>query len=152
MMSEKLMPSACEVDVAGTVATVAAYALQLASGVPSALVDWNHNYGNDPHKCVFCHCGNWAKTYLPDIEISTAPILGSALGEENTYGALAGRTPGGGPVTFARVSTDDRHGKIVSYVGEGWLTGDPLETFGTKAVVEVRDTNPSSEARTRCDR
>lgn len=101
------------------------------------LVDWNNNYGNDPHKCVFCHCGNWAKTYLPDIEISTAPILGSALGEENTYGALAGRTPGGGPVTFARVSTDDRHGKIVSYVGEGRFTGDPLETFGTKAVVEV---------------
>jgi len=36
MMSETLMPSACEVDVAGTVAM---YALQLASGVASALVD-----------------------------------------------------------------------------------------------------------------
>ena len=134
MMSEKLMPSACEVDVAGTVAM---YALQLASGVPSALVDWNNNYGDDPNKCVFFHCGNWAKTYLPDIQISTAPILGSVLGEENTYGALAGRTPGGRPVTFARVSTDDRHGRIVSYVGEGRFTDDPLETFGTRAVVEV---------------
>ena len=64
MMSENLMPSACEVDVTGTVAM---YALQLASGVPSALVDWNNNYGDDPNKCVFFHCGNWAKTYLPDI-------------------------------------------------------------------------------------
>lgn len=134
MMSEKLMPSACEVDVAGTVAM---YALQLASGVPSALVDWNNNYGDDPDKCVFFHCGNWAKTYLPDIQIGTAPILGTILGEQNTYGALAGRTPGGRPVTFARVSTDDARGRIVSYVGEGRFTDDPLETFGTRAVVEV---------------
>ena len=113
------------------------YALQLASGSPSALVDWNNNYGDDPNKCVFFHCGNWAKAFLPDIQISTAPILGSVLGEENTYGALAGRTPGGRPVTFARVSTDDRARRIVSYVGEGRFTDDPLETFGTRAVVEV---------------
>ncbi len=133
MMSEKLMPSACEVDVAGTVAM---YALQLASGKPSALVDWNNNYGDDPDKCVFFHCGNWAKAFLPDIEIGTAPILGTVLGEENTVGALAGRTPSG-PVTFARVSTDDEHGRIMSYVGEGRFTDDPLNTFGTRAVVEV---------------
>jgi L-fucose isomerase-like protein len=133
MMSEKLMPSACEVDVAGTVAM---YALQLASGTPSALVDWNNNYGDDPDKCVFFHCGNWAKAFLPDIEISTAPILGTTLGEHNTYGALSGRTPSG-PVTFARVSTDDRHGRIATYVGEGRFTDDPLKTFGNRAVVEV---------------
>ena len=135
MMSEKLMPSACEVDVAGVVAM---YALQLASGKPSALVDWNNNYGKDPNKCVFFHCGNWAKTYLPDIQISTAPILGTTLGEQNTYGALGGRTPAG-PVTFARISTDDRAGRIRGYVGEGRFTNDPLLTFGTRAVVEVPD-------------
>ena len=135
MMSEKLMPSACEVDVAGTVAM---YALQLASGKPSALVDWNNNYGNDPNKCVFFHCGNWAKAFLPDIEIATAPILGSVLGEQNTYGALAGRTPSG-PVTFGRISTDDRSGQIAAYVGEGRFTDDELKTFGTRAVVEVPD-------------
>jgi len=133
MMSEKLMPSACEVDVAGTVAM---YALQLASGKPSALVDWNNNYGSDPNKCVFFHCGNWAKAFLPDIEIGTAPILGSILGEQNTYGALSGRTPSG-PVTFARVSTDDRNGQIAAYVGEGAFTDDELKTFGNRAVVEV---------------
>ncbi len=135
MMSDKLMPSACEVDVAGTVAM---YALQLASGKPSALVDWNNNYGSDPNKCVFFHCGNWAKAFLPDIEIGTAPILGSILGEQNTYGALSGRTPSG-PVTFARISTDDRNGRVVAYAGEGRFTDDELKTFGTRAVVEVPD-------------
>jgi len=55
MMSEKLMPSACEADVTGAVSM---YALQLASGTPSALVDWNNNYGDEPDKCVLFHCGN----------------------------------------------------------------------------------------------
>jgi L-fucose isomerase-like protein len=133
MMSERLMPSACEVDIAGVVAM---YALQLASGKPSALVDWNNNYGRDRNKCVFFHCGNWAKSFLPDIQIGTAPILGTTLGEENTYGAVAGRTPPG-PVTFARISTDDRNGSLRAYVGEGRFTDDPLSTFGSRAVVEV---------------
>jgi L-fucose isomerase-like protein len=133
MMSEQMMPSACEVDIAGVVSM---YALQLASSRPSALVDWNNNYGTDPDKCVFFHCGNWAKDFLPDIRIGTAPILGTVLGEANTVGALAGRTPAG-PVTFGRVSTDDLSGRIRAYVGEGEFTDDPLDTFGTKAVVRV---------------
>jgi len=133
MMSDKLMPSACEVDVTGVTAM---YALQLASDKPSALVDWNNNYGDDHNKCVFFHCGNWAKSFLPDITVGTAEILGTTLGEENTFGAVAGRTPAG-PVTFARVSTDDRNGCIRSYVGEGVFTNDPLSTFGSRAVVEV---------------
>jgi L-fucose isomerase-like protein len=133
MMSQRLMPSACEVDIAGVVSM---YALQLASGRPSALVDWNNNYGGDPNKCVFFHCGNWAKEFLPDIRIGTAPILGTTLGEENTVGALAGRTPRG-PLTYGRVSTDDLTGTIRAYVGTGAFTDDPLDTFGTKAVVEI---------------
>jgi L-fucose isomerase-like protein len=134
MMSEQMLPSACEVDIAGVVGM---YALQLASGTPSALVDWNNNYGHDPEKCVFFHCGNWAKDFLPEIRIATAPILGTTLGEENTFGALEGRT-GPGPVTFGRVSTDDLNGRITAYVGEGEFTEDPLDTFGTRAVVHVK--------------
>ena len=133
IMSDNLMASACETDVAGTVAM---QALVLASGKPSALVDWNNNYGDDPNKCVFFHCGNWAKAFIPDAAIKTAPILGTTLGEENTFGAMAGRTPAG-PVTFARITTDDVSGVIRSYVGEGRFTDDRLDTFGTRAVVQV---------------
>lgn len=133
MMSQQLLPSACEVDVTGVASM---YALQLASGTPAALVDWNNNYGNDPNKCVFFHCGNWPRAFLPEIEISNAPILGSTLGVENTYGTVVGRTPAG-PVTFARISTDDLQGIIRTYVGEGRFTDDSLNTFGSRAVVEV---------------
>jgi L-fucose isomerase-like protein len=133
MMSEQMMPSACEVDIAGVISM---YALQLASGRPSALVDWNNNYGSDPDKCVLFHCGNWAKDFLPDIRIGTAPILGTVLGEANTVGALAGRTPAG-PVTLGRISTDDLSGTIRAYVSQGAFTNDPLDTFGTKAVAQI---------------
>lgn len=133
MMSERLMPSACEVDVTGALTM---YAMQLASGSPSALVDWNNNYADDPNKCVLFHCGNWAKSFLHEIEISTAPILGTIVGEENTYGALQGRTPAG-PLTFGRLTTDDTNGRIRAYVGQGALTDDELNTFGNRAVAEV---------------
>jgi L-fucose isomerase-like protein len=131
MMSNQLMPSACETDITGVVSM---YALQLASDSPGALVDWNNNYADDPDRCVLFHCGNWAKSFVPDIEIKTAPILGTTLGEENTYGAMAGRAAAGA-MTYARVSTDDTSGIIRAYTGEGELTNDPLGTFGHRAVV-----------------
>ena len=133
MMSERLMPSACEVDVTGAASM---YALQLASGTASALVDWNNNYAGDPDKCVLFHCGNWARSFLSEPKMAYADILATTLGEENTYGGLAGRAPAG-PLSFARISTDDVGGAIRTYVGEGAFTDDPLDTFGSRAVVEV---------------
>ena len=135
MMSEQLLPSACEVDITGVVSM---YALQLASSFPGALVDWNNNFGDDPDRCVFFHCGNWANSFVPDNEIKTAPVLGTTLGEENTYGAMEGRGAAG-PMTFARVSTDDVNGVIRTYTGQGQLTDDPLDTFGHRAVAQVND-------------
>lgn len=133
MMSEKFMPSACEVDVTGVLTM---YAMQLAGGTPAALVDWNNNYADAEDKCVLFHCGNWAKSFLPDIKIANAPILGSALGVENTYGALDGRTPAS-PLTYGRITTADTDGTIRCYVGEGELTNDVLNTFGSRAVAHV---------------
>ncbi|HEX3165358.1 MAG TPA: L-fucose/L-arabinose isomerase family protein [Chitinophagaceae bacterium] len=135
MMSENMLPAACEVDVTGTLTM---YAMQLASNSPSALVDWNNNYADDDEKCVLFHCGNWAKSFLPDIQISTAPIIGTSVGTENTYGALDGRTPAS-PLTYGRISTDDCKGVIKTYVGEGELTNDALNTFGNRAVAQINN-------------
>ncbi len=134
MMSEKLMPSACEVDIAGTASM---YALTLASGQPSGLVDWNNNYDDEPNKCLFFHCGNWAKSLVGNIELISAEVLGATLGSDNTWGAIQGRAPAG-PLTYARIDTDDRHGLVHTYVGEGLFTDDPLsKVSGSHAVVEV---------------
>lgn len=133
MMSNALMPSACEVDVTGALSM---YALSLASDLPSALVDWNNNYGGDDDKCVLFHCGNWPKAFAPDTKVANAPILGSTLGVENTYGAMEGRTPAG-PLTYARFTTDDVNGVIRGYVGQGSTTNDELNTFGHRAVAQI---------------
>jgi len=112
------------------------YALQLASGTPSALVDWNNNYADDPNKCVLFHCSNWPKSFFTEVKMAYADVLATTLGVENTYGALAGRVPAG-PVSFARITTDDWNGVIRTYVGDGMFTDDPLDTFGGRAVVEI---------------
>lgn len=135
MMSDQLMPSACEVDITGVASM---YALQLATDQPAALVDWNNNYAGDPDKCVLFHCGNFAKSFFTEAHIAYADILATTLGKENTYGAINGRVPAG-PMSFARISTDDTEGVIRAYVGNGSFTDDPLATFGSRAVVEVPD-------------
>jgi L-fucose isomerase-like protein len=134
MLSEEMVPSACEVDVTGVLTM---YAMQHAAGSAAGIVDWNNNYADDENKCVFFHCGNWAKSLMGgETAVCTAPILGTTTGEENTIGALEGRSPEG-PMTFGRLSTDDTSGVIRAYVGEGAFTNDELDTFGTRAVVEV---------------
>ena len=45
MMSDRLLPCACEVDLAGLASM---YALVLATGHPSATADWNNNYADRP--------------------------------------------------------------------------------------------------------
>ena len=135
MMSENLIPSACEVDVCGAVGM---YALQLASGVPSALVDWNNNYGGDPNKAVVFHCSNWPKSMIRDPEMIYQDIIAGTVGAENAYGACVGKIPSG-PMTFARVSTNDLEGAIMAYVGEGEFTDDPLNTFGGRGVLNIED-------------
>jgi L-fucose isomerase-like protein len=111
-------------------------ALQLASDQPSALVDWNNNYAGERDKCILFHCGNWARSFFPEVRMANAEILATVLGTENTYGTVSGRVTAG-PMTYARITTDDRRGRIRTYVGEGRITGDSLDTFGSRAVVEI---------------
>ena len=35
------------------------------------------------------------------------------------------------------MSSDDRNGVLTAYVGEGRFVDDPLDTFGSRAVVEI---------------
>jgi L-fucose isomerase-like protein len=135
MMSNALMPSACETDVAGVIGM---YALVLASGKPSAIVDWNNNYGDDPDKGVIFHCSNLPKDVFREetAKMDYQAIIAGTVGQENTYGTVTGRVRAA-PFTYCRVSTDDFHGKIAAYLGEGELTNDPLNTFGGVGVVHL---------------
>ena len=133
MMSDQGLSSACEVDVAGVVGM---HALQLASQTPSALLDWNNNYADDPDKAVCFHCSNLPKHFFRDVRMDFQEIIAGTVGKENTFGTCVGRVKSG-PMSFARFSTNDREGKMSGYVGEGTFTEDPLEMFGGAGVVQI---------------
>jgi L-fucose isomerase-like protein len=133
MMSDQLMASACEVDVCGVIGM---YALQLASGTPSALLDWNNNYGEDPDKAVCFHCSNLPKHFFENVKMDFQEIIAGSVGRENSYGTCVGRVKSG-PVSYVRVSTNDRLGTISAYLGEARFTNDPLDTFGGFGVIEI---------------
>jgi L-fucose isomerase-like protein len=139
MMGERLMPSACEVDVMGAVSM---YALALASAAPPAILDWNNNYGREADKCVCTHCGNFPKSFIgAEPEISELDVLGTVIGQEKCFGAIKGKVKAG-PMTFFRVSSDDRNGTLKSYVGEGEFTDDPFPMDGGIAVTRVARLRP----------
>jgi hypothetical protein len=71
----------------------------------------------------------------------TAEVLGTTLGPDNVWGAIRGRAPAA-PLTIARISTDDVNGMVKAYVAEGRFLDEPLETFGSKAVVEIPNFQP----------
>ncbi len=133
MMSEQLFSSACEVDIAGVLGM---HALQLASGTPSALLDWNNNYGTNPDKAVCFHCANLPKHFFRSFKMDFQEIIAGTVGKENTYGTVVGLIKPE-KMSFARFSTDDTAGKMRGYVGEGRFTDDPLNTFGGAGVVEI---------------
>ncbi|MGH9722267.1 MAG: L-fucose/L-arabinose isomerase family protein [Bryobacteraceae bacterium] len=133
MMSNGLASSACEVDVPGVVGM---HALRLASETPSALLDWNNNYGDDPNKAVCFHCSNLPKHFFEDVRMDYQAIIAGTVGKLNTFGTCVGRVKAG-PMSYARFSTHDATGRMRGYVGEGQFTSDPLETFGGAGVVEI---------------
>ena len=133
MMSESLLPSACETDIAGLLGM---YVLQAASQEPAALLDWNNNYGDDTDKGVVFHCSNLPKSFFGEHRMDYQEIIAGTVGKENTFGTIVGRISPG-PFTYCRISTDDLAGRITSYIGEGRFTDDSLQTFGGYGVIEV---------------
>ena len=146
MMSEALLPSACEVDVTGLVGMLA---LRHATQSPPAIVDWNNNYGDDPNKAVLFHCSNLPKSLFKKQRMDIQEIIAGTVGPENTCGTIVGRLRTG-PFTFCRVDTDDLAGEIRAYVGQGRLTADPLATFGGFGVAEIPDLQALLQVICRC--
>lgn len=133
MMSNALMPSACEVDVTGAVGMLA---MRLASGQPSALLDWNNNYGTDPDLCMLFHCSNLPRSFFTDARMDYQEIIAGTVGKENTYGTCVGRIRPS-PFTYTRVATDDLGGMVRAYLGEGEVLDSEVATFGGYGVARI---------------
>ena len=135
MLSDKLIPAACETDLAGAVSM---YALALASENAPALLDWNNNFAEERNKCVCTHCGNFPRQFVGNDDLKLGPlgVLGRTLGKINTFGAVYAKVSEG-PFTFFRISTDDPKGCIKAYLGKGQITNEPYGMDGCIAVTQV---------------
>ena len=133
LLSAAGLPSACEADVAGAVAMTA---LRLATGAPSALLDWNNNYGQELDLAVVFHCSNLPPSLLEEPRLGYNAIIAGTVGRDNAWGTLTGAMKQG-PVTYARVSTDDVAGVVKAYVGEAEVVPADLATFGGYGVLRV---------------
>ncbi len=101
------------------------YALALASGAPPAILDWNNNYAYEEDLCVCTHCGNYPKSFIGDTpEVGELDVLGVTIGRSKCFGAVKGKVKPG-PMTYFRLSTDDRRGTVTCYLGQGEFTTTP---------------------------
>ncbi|MDR1510724.1 MAG: hypothetical protein LBS53_13950 [Synergistaceae bacterium] len=134
MMGERMLPSACEGDVAGAVSM---YALLLASGNIPGFMDWNNNYGLEKNICVNTHCSNYPKSFMKnDLDVGYLDVLSRTIKKDNCFGAVKGKVAPG-DATFFRISTDDTKGFVKGYLGEARFIDRPFDMAGGIAVVEI---------------
>ncbi len=148
MLSDKLIPAACEVDLAGWMGM---QMLQDISGLIPSLGDWNNMFADTDDEVDLFHCGVWAKQVLkPGAEMTSHKIIGPlpGFGAENAWGTVEGELAPG-TCAFLRPCTDARKGRIFMYAGTGEVLDQSCETFGT--VGRVRIPRLQELFRTLCD-
>lgn len=133
MMSDNLIPTACEVDITGLLGM---YILQLASGTASAILDWNNNCGDSKDECLLFHCSNIPKTMLKSSHMYHHEIIAGTVGRENAFGVVKGRIKAS-PMTFCKTTTEDTKGIVKAYVGEGKFTNNKPDTYGGYGIAKV---------------
>lgn len=134
-LNDRGIVASCEIDLCSAINM---YSMQLASQKPTACVDWNNNYGEDPDKVILFHCGPIAQSLM------------TAKGTVTDHKMFAKGNPGCGwgsnegniaafPMTYSNCKTED--GKLTFYVGEGEFTEDKIEKefFGCGGVAHIEN-------------
>lgn len=134
-LNELGLAAACEVDLGNAVAMKA---LNLASGGPVGLLDWNNNYYDEDDKCILFHCGPLPASMMERKgRITDHSILMTTIGEGKAYGCNQGRIR---PMDFTFTSLMTDEGRVKMYLGDGKFTADPIpaDFFGVAGVAEIR--------------
>lgn len=136
LMTDAGKPAACESDVMGALTMLA---LDKAAGSAPAYMDWNNNIRDERNKCLSQHCSNFPKSFFgAPVEIENLDVLSTTLGAENCFGCCKGQVASG-PMTFAKLSTNDFTGEICAYIGEGNFLDEVMPTKGGLACCEIEN-------------
>ena len=134
-LNDRGIPASCEIDMCSALTM---RAMSLASEQPTAVLDWNNNYGDDENKVILFHCGPVAQQLMTGRGTVTEHKMFAKGDPGSGWGTNEGRIRPF-PTTISNCQTKD--GKIVVYASEAEFTDDPIEAeyFGCAGVCEVPD-------------
>ena len=134
-LNDRGIVASCEIDLCSAITM---RALNLASGKPTAVLDWNNNYGEHENKTILFHCGPVAQSLMTGTGTVTEHKMFAKNDPGSGWGCNEGRIAAF-PMTFSNCRTED--GKLILYVSEGEMTDDPIEDgfFGCGGVAMIPD-------------
>lgn len=134
-LNDRGIVTSCEIDLTSAISM---RAMALASEQPTAVLDWNNNYGEEEDKVILFHCGSCAQSLMTDKGTVTAHKMFEKTDAGSGWGTNEGRIR---PMktTISNCLTVD--GKIRIYASEAEFTDDPIEEayFGCAGVCELPD-------------
>ena len=134
-LNNRGIAASCEIDMCSAICM---RAMSLASEGPSAVLDWNNNYGDEENKVVLFHCGPVAQSLMAGKGHVTEHKMFAKNDPGSGWGCNEGRIKAM-PITISNCQTKD--GKIVIYASEAKITEDVIEPeyFGCCGVAEIPD-------------
>ena len=134
-LNDRGIVCSCEIDLTSAITM---RAMALASGKPTACLDWNNNYGEDENKVILFHCGPVAQSLMSTKGTVTEHKMFAKDDPGSGWGSNEGRIAAF-DMTFSNGYTED--GKLRVYVSEAKFTGEPIEEsfFGCGGVAEIPD-------------
>lgn len=132
-LNDRGIAASCEIDLCSAITM---RAMLLASGKPTAVLDWNNNYGDDEDKVILFHCGPVAQSLMADKGTLGSHKMFDKGDPGSGWGVNEGRIAAF-PMTFSNCQTKD--GKLVIYASEGEFTEDVIEDgyFGCGGVAKI---------------
>ena len=134
-LNDRGIAASCEIDMCSALTM---RAMQLASEMPAAVLDWNNNYGDDENKVILFHCGPVAQSLMTEKGTVTEHKMFAKGDPGSGWGSNEGRIKAF-PTTISNCQTKD--GKIIVYASEAQFTDDTIEQefFGCAGVAEIDD-------------
>jgi len=132
-LNDRGITASCEIDICSALTM---RAMSLASGQPTAVLDWNNNYGEEENKVILFHCGPVAQTLMAGKGTVTEHRMFAKNDPGSGWGCNEGRIK---PfrMTFSNCQTKD--GKIIIYASDAKFTDDVIENgyFGCGGVAQI---------------
>ena len=134
-LNDRGIAASCEIDMCSAITM---RAMSLAGESPSAVLDWNNNFGDDENKVILFHCGPVAQSLMAGKGTVTEHKMFAKSDPGSGWGCNEGRVKAM-DVTISNCQTKD--GKIIIYASEAKFTDDVIEDgyFGCAGVCQIPD-------------